>query len=88
MVGKWIYALCAITSLLCAFLLLRGYRRNRTKLLFWSSICFAALAVDNIVLAIDLAVFPEVDFYGTLIRSFLKAFAGSVLLFGILRDLL
>lgn len=35
-----VYALRALTSVLCAILLLRGYRISETRLLFWASLCF------------------------------------------------
>jgi hypothetical protein len=44
------YSLCAITSALCAVLLLRGYLRTKTPLLLWSGLCFVAFFVDNILL--------------------------------------
>lgn len=53
-----IYALCAFTSMLCTWLLLRGYRKNGYRLLFWSGLCFAGLSVNNILLVIDRVVFP------------------------------
>jgi len=57
------YLLCAATSILCAALLLRGYLRTRTRLLMWSTLCFIGLALNNILLFLDLVVFPgpEVD---------------------------
>ena len=57
------YLLCAATSVLCAVLLLRGYLRTRTRLLMWSTLCFIGLALNNILLFLDLVVFPgpEVD---------------------------
>ena len=54
-----IYLLCALTSLLCAVLLLRGYRKSRTPLLFWSCLCFAGLAVNNVLLFVDLVLVAE-----------------------------
>lgn len=45
-----IYSLCAITGALCACLLTRAYLRLRSRLLLWSSICFAGLALNNIAL--------------------------------------
>lgn len=54
-----IYALCAFTSMLCAWLLLRSYRHNGVRLLFWSGLCFAGLSVNNILLVIDRVVFPH-----------------------------
>ena len=56
-----VYILCAVTSLLCAVLLIRGYRRSRTRLLLWSSICFVGLAANNALLVIDRLVIKEVD---------------------------
>jgi hypothetical protein len=48
-----VYVLCALTSLVCAVLLVRSFRANRTKLLLWSSVCFAGLFVNNVLLVID-----------------------------------
>lgn len=53
-----VYILCAITSILCAVLLYRGYRANRTRLLFWASLCFVFLAINNVILYVDLVVLP------------------------------
>lgn len=56
-----VYALCAATSVLCAVLLSRAYRRTRTQLLLWSTLCFALLAVNNILLFVDIVVLPDID---------------------------
>lgn len=57
-----VYTLCALTSVLCAGLLLRSYRANRSRLLLWSTLCFAFLAINNILLLIDLVLTgPDVD---------------------------
>jgi hypothetical protein len=56
-----VYLLCALTSLLCAWLLLQRYRRSRTRLLLWSGLCFACFFVNNVLLIIDLMVIPERD---------------------------
>lgn len=61
MIAQLVYLLCAATSVLCAGLLLRSYLRTRTRLLMWSSVSFVGLAVNNIMLFIDLAVIPDVD---------------------------
>ena len=53
-----VYILCAITSILCAVLLLRGYRATRMRLLFWASLCFVFLAINNVILYLDLVVLP------------------------------
>ncbi|MGH9549422.1 MAG: DUF5985 family protein [Terriglobales bacterium] len=59
--GQVSYALCAITSIVCFVLLLRGYFRNRTRLLLWSSLCFFCFAIQNGLLFIDLVLMPQID---------------------------
>ena len=56
-----VYVLCALTSAACATLLVRAYRRNRIPLLFWSAFCFAALAINNVIVFVDLVVVPQTD---------------------------
>jgi Family of unknown function (DUF5985) len=52
-----VYLLCFLTSAACAWLLGRSYRIGRSRLLLWSSICFAFLAANNLALVLDLVVF-------------------------------
>jgi hypothetical protein len=61
MLATAIYLLCALTSIACAALLLRGYSQTRVRLLFWSGLCFVGLALNNILLVVDLKVLPEID---------------------------
>jgi hypothetical protein len=56
-----IYALCALTSLACAALLLRGYARTGVRLLLWSGLCFVGLAANNAILFIDFRIVPDTD---------------------------
>jgi hypothetical protein len=53
-----IYILCLIASAICAALLVRGYLKSRTPLLLYSAACFVFLALNNLLVAIDLLVFP------------------------------
>ena len=53
-----VYMLCAATSLACAVLLLRGYRRSGARFLLWSSLCFVGLALNNVILFVDKVVLP------------------------------
>jgi hypothetical protein len=54
----------AIVAALCAGLLLRAYVDVRKRLLLWSSLCFAGLALSNVLVFIDLEVVPQqVDLY-------------------------
>ncbi len=80
-IPETIYVLCAFTSALCAALLLRGFARTRARLLFWSSLCFVGLAVNNVMLVVDLWIAPGVPL-GTWRGA--AAFLGLVpLLFGL-----
>ena len=54
-----VYVLCLVTSAACAWLLGRSYRRTGMRLLLWSSICFALLAANNLVLVLDLVVLAD-----------------------------
>jgi hypothetical protein len=56
-----VYVLCFLTSAACTWLLGRAYARTGTRLLLWSSICFGFLAANNLVLVLDLVVWPELD---------------------------
>jgi hypothetical protein len=79
-----VYLLCALTSLACAVLLLRGYRQRRVRLLLWSGLAFVGFAVGNTMLVVDTAVVPTVDL--SLLRS-LPVLAGLVILiYGLIWD--
>lgn len=56
MIADAIYLLCALTSLAAAVLLFRHYRAVRTRLLLWSCVGFAGLAINNILLFVDLGL--------------------------------
>ncbi len=77
-----VYVLCALTSGFCAVLLIRSYRQQRSRLLLWSSLCFAGLAVNNALLVVDLVVVPDVDL--ALVRSGGAALAMLMLLIGLI----
>ena len=47
------FALCAITALACAVMLLMGARRTGSRMLFWSGLCFAGLAISNSLIVLD-----------------------------------
>lgn len=61
MMASVVYLLCAITSLFCMILLLRNYLTDRKPLLFWSTACFVGLAVNNLLLFLDLVLLPAID---------------------------
>ena len=80
--AELVYALCAGTSIFCALLLFRGYRASKTKLLFWSSLCFAALALNNVLLFVDLILLPQIDLSAW--RSVTALTGMSLLLYGLI----
>lgn len=81
-----VYSLCALTSIACAALLVRGYFRSRTPLLFWSCLSFVAFAINNILLVLDFVVLPNVDL--AFLRTLFGALAGVLLVFGLMKETL
>lgn len=75
-----IYLLCFLAASLCAIMLGRSFFRNRTGLLFWSTLCFSMLAVNNLLLVLDLVVLPQLDL--AIPRGVVSLVAISTLLFG------
>jgi hypothetical protein len=76
-----IYVLCAVTSVTCAVLLLRGFARSRVRFLLWSSLCFVGLALNNVLLFVDLVVVPDLSL--ALFRSLAASAGLAALLFGL-----
>lgn len=81
--ARLIYVLCAITSLVCTYLLLRGYVRTRARLLLWSGLCFAFLTLSNIVLYIDLEVVASTTDLSVL-RAVPVVIALALLIYGLI----
>jgi hypothetical protein len=77
-----VYLLCALTSIFCAVLLWRSYCRTHTNLLLYSCLCFTGLAVNNILLFVDLAMVPAVDL--SLIRGTVALVGMMALIFGLI----
>ena len=76
------YLLCAITSALCAVLLVRAYLASRTRLLLWSALCFGGLMVNNVLLVVDRRIIEGTDLQ--MLRDVTGLAAVSVLLFGLI----
>lgn len=83
MVGV-IYSLCALTALICSWLLFRAYRRSGYKLLLWGGICFIGLTINNLLLIADKFVVPYFDL--STWRLVLALFALVVFLYGLIWD--
>jgi hypothetical protein len=80
--ASFVYALCALTSLVCFGLLLRQHRRSPSRLALRSSIAFLCFAVANIILFVDLVLLPKtIDL--RLWRNFANLFGALVLLFAL-----
>lgn len=75
-----VYTLCLVASAVCAFLLLATWRRQRTRLLFWTALGFVFLAVNNLFLVADLVLLPTVDLWPW--RQAASAASVAVLLYG------
>ena len=79
-----VYSLCALTALLCAYLLLQAYRRSGYRLLLWSGLCFIGLTLNNLLLVLDKLIFPEADL--SIWRTSVALAAMTVLLYGLIWD--
>ena len=80
--GPAVYILGVLISAACAWLLMRGYVRGRRQLLLWSGLCFAGLAVSNLLVFIDLVMLPQLDLYRYRLAA--AAFAMALLLYGLI----
>jgi hypothetical protein len=76
-----VYILCGATSILCAVLLFRSYLASRARLLFWSSLCFVGLALNNVLLILDLYVVSTDLFY---LRTLIALAAMAMLIYGLI----
>lgn len=61
MIADVVYALCAITSAVCAGALWRMQMKTGLRLLFWCALGFAALTLNNVLLFVDKIVLPQID---------------------------
>ncbi len=76
-----VFFLCVITSVVCMALLIRGWRQTGTRLLLWSALCFVGLAINNLLVFVDLVLLPDnIDLLP--LRHLASLAAVSVLLWG------
>jgi len=80
--GATLYLLCTATAMFCCFLLLRSYRETQTRLLLWSALCFGMLALENLVLFLDLVVFTRADL--SMVRCVIGLIGVIFLLYGLI----
>ena len=81
-----VYLLCALTSAACAVMLLRGYLRSRARFLLWSSLCFVALFVNNVMLVIDKVFVPDRVVMDPAWRAGVALVGLSLLIYGLVWD--
>ncbi len=77
-----VYALSTLTCIACAYLLLRSFKRNGTRLLLWSGLCFIGMALNNALATVDVNTAPEVLDLAT-VRVLVSLISLSTLVFGL-----
>jgi hypothetical protein len=82
MVSGIIYSLCGLTSLFCAWLLLRAYREKRIGLLLWVGLFFVIQACANVILVIDKVMIPHFEL--SMLRYMIVLIGVGVLLYGLI----
>lgn len=53
--------LAVLTGLACMGLLFRAYASSGVRLLLWSALCFVFLSLNNVLVFLDVVIFPEMD---------------------------
>lgn len=79
-----VYLLCLTTSVVCALLVARAWRRTGSRLLLWTALSFAFLALNNLLVVADMVVFQSVDLW--LWRQLAAGLAIGVLLYGFIGE--
>ena len=79
-----IYTLCALLCLGIAVLLWRHYLRTRSRLLYWSALCFSGLTANNLMLVVDKLYLPAGDL--STVRHLTALASLSVLVFGLVYE--
>ena len=86
MIASAVYILCALTSAACAVMLLRGYLRSKARFLLWSSLCFIAFCINNVLLTIDKIFVPDRVWFPPELRSSVALLGLALLLYGLIWD--
>jgi hypothetical protein len=82
--AELVYVLCALASVACALLLIRNYRRTRLRLALFTCLCFTGLALNNLLLLVDLLVVRELDL--SAFRTLVAVVAVGVLVLGLVLE--
>lgn len=84
MIAHFVYLMCALTSGMCTVLLYLKYRRRQHRLLLLSAICFCGLAMNNILLFVDLLLGPTYNL--SVIRTAPAVLAFGFLVWGLVKE--
>jgi hypothetical protein len=79
-----IYGLCSLLSLGIAWLLWRSHAKSRSRVLYWSALCFSGLTLNNILLVADKLLFPGQDL--SVLRLVIALASLSLLLYGLIYE--
>jgi hypothetical protein len=85
LVAEIVYALCTATSFTCAVLLFAAYRASKAPLLFWTSLGFIGLTLNNLFLFVDLIMLPANDLFFW--RTSAALVGMLLLLYGLLNEI-
>ena len=78
------YILCALTSVVCAALLLRAYAQTKVRLLLWGGLCFVGHTAHNLFLLVDLSILRDIDLSTP--RELTMLAGTALLLYGLVWD--
>lgn len=79
-----IYTLCALTALICAWLLLLAHHQSGYRLLLWGGLCFVMITLSNMLLVVDKVMLPNIDL--TAYRSACSLTGMTIMLYGLIWD--
>ena len=80
-----VYFLCFVSSALCAYLLSSAFRRQKERLLLWSGLCFCFLALNNLLVFIDIVLLPDLNLVP--FRSITALAATTILIYGFIWEI-
>lgn len=81
-----VYVLCLLASLLCAGLLVRAWITVRTRLLLWTAVSFGFLALNNLLLVVDLVLLTtQIQLWWP--RQIALMLAGAVLIYAFIWEI-
>jgi hypothetical protein len=81
MMATVIYGLCTVLCAWIAWSLARHHARTRSRVLFWSAMCFSVLTLSNLMLVFDKLLLPGQDL--AVMRKGTALLAICLLLYGL-----